>query len=236
VTPRPDPAPAKGCLIDFGAGVSVDFQPNRDLDDDGRLPLHGHFPRFDFCRRQSKVTASCCQPTVSTASSHRRRASAGRLGQFFARQSMSPRRQLRPGSRSSSSPRPPVFAMSRFARGSPPSKRWAPSMGSRWSAPKMRAVQRRASGSIQGDRVSLHDRRPPRPVPEGSPRKVHPIGWRVCRRPLGKRHRVSMAVVWPARRRLFREPPQIQRATVRIEDVGHASTECLPPTWERTDE
>jgi hypothetical protein len=31
-------------LFDFGAGVSVDFQPDRDLDDDRGLPLHGRFP------------------------------------------------------------------------------------------------------------------------------------------------------------------------------------------------
>ena len=34
----------------------------------------------------------------------------------------------------------------------------------------------------------------------------------------------------------FAGHPQIQRATVRIEDRGHASTEGLPATWERTDE
>jgi type 1 glutamine amidotransferase len=34
----------------------------------------------------------------------------------------------------------------------------------------------------------------------------------------------------------FASHPQIQRGTVRIEDLGHASTEGLPATWERTDE
>ena len=34
----------------------------------------------------------------------------------------------------------------------------------------------------------------------------------------------------------FASHPQIQRARVRIEDRGHASTEDLPTTWERTDE
>jgi cytochrome c len=34
----------------------------------------------------------------------------------------------------------------------------------------------------------------------------------------------------------FANHPEIQRATVRIEDRGHASTEGLPATWERTDE
>jgi hypothetical protein len=31
-------------LFDFGAGVSVDFQPDRDLDNDRGLPSHGRFP------------------------------------------------------------------------------------------------------------------------------------------------------------------------------------------------
>jgi cytochrome c len=34
----------------------------------------------------------------------------------------------------------------------------------------------------------------------------------------------------------FASHPQIQPATVRIEDLGHASTEGLPVTWQRTDE
>ena len=34
----------------------------------------------------------------------------------------------------------------------------------------------------------------------------------------------------------FASHPEIQRATVRIEDRGHASTEGLPQIWERTDE
>lgn len=34
----------------------------------------------------------------------------------------------------------------------------------------------------------------------------------------------------------FASHPAIQRATVHIEDLGHASTEDLPVTWERTDE
>jgi type 1 glutamine amidotransferase len=34
----------------------------------------------------------------------------------------------------------------------------------------------------------------------------------------------------------FASHPEIQRATVRIEDLGHASTEGLPAAWERTDE
>ena len=34
----------------------------------------------------------------------------------------------------------------------------------------------------------------------------------------------------------FASHPQIQHATVRIEDLGHAMTEGLPATWERTDE
>jgi len=34
----------------------------------------------------------------------------------------------------------------------------------------------------------------------------------------------------------FASHPQIQRATVRIEDRGHASTEGVPAIWERTDE
>lgn len=34
----------------------------------------------------------------------------------------------------------------------------------------------------------------------------------------------------------FASHPQIQRAVVRIEDLGHASTEGLPAVWERTDE
>jgi type 1 glutamine amidotransferase len=34
----------------------------------------------------------------------------------------------------------------------------------------------------------------------------------------------------------FASHPEIQRATVRIEDRGHASTEGLPATWKRTDE
>jgi len=45
---------------------------------------------------------------------------------------------------------------------------------------------------------------------------------------------------WPWYGRLvgayFASHPQIQRATIRIEDLGHASTEGLPATWERTDE
>jgi hypothetical protein len=35
-------------LLDLGAGVSVDFQPHRDLDDDGRLPLHGDLLRSSY--------------------------------------------------------------------------------------------------------------------------------------------------------------------------------------------
>src|SRR5271169_6388881 len=42
-------------LFDLGAGVSVDLQPYGDLDDDGGLPLHGHFPRSDLTRREGKV-------------------------------------------------------------------------------------------------------------------------------------------------------------------------------------
>jgi type 1 glutamine amidotransferase len=34
----------------------------------------------------------------------------------------------------------------------------------------------------------------------------------------------------------FASHPQIQPATIRIEDFGHASTEGLPPAWERIDE
>ncbi len=34
----------------------------------------------------------------------------------------------------------------------------------------------------------------------------------------------------------FASHPAIQRATIHIEDLGHASTEGLPATWERTDE
>ncbi|HKM69117.1 MAG TPA: ThuA domain-containing protein [Stellaceae bacterium] len=34
----------------------------------------------------------------------------------------------------------------------------------------------------------------------------------------------------------FASHPEIQPATVRIEDLGHASTEGLPQIWERTDE
>ena len=34
----------------------------------------------------------------------------------------------------------------------------------------------------------------------------------------------------------FASHPEIQHATVRIEDLGHASTEGLPQIWERTDE
>jgi cytochrome c len=34
----------------------------------------------------------------------------------------------------------------------------------------------------------------------------------------------------------FASHPEIQHATVRIEDLGHASTEGLPATWERSDE
>jgi cytochrome c len=34
----------------------------------------------------------------------------------------------------------------------------------------------------------------------------------------------------------FASHPQIQPATVHIEDLGHASTEGLPPIWQRTDE
>jgi type 1 glutamine amidotransferase len=45
---------------------------------------------------------------------------------------------------------------------------------------------------------------------------------------------------WPWYGRLvgayFASHPQIQRATVRIEDLGHASTEGLPAIWQRTDE
>jgi hypothetical protein len=33
-------------LSDLGAGVGVDLQPYRDLDDDGCFPLHGHLLRF----------------------------------------------------------------------------------------------------------------------------------------------------------------------------------------------
>jgi hypothetical protein len=35
-------------LFDLGANVSVDFQPDSDLDDDGSLPLHVSFPRSDY--------------------------------------------------------------------------------------------------------------------------------------------------------------------------------------------
>ena len=34
----------------------------------------------------------------------------------------------------------------------------------------------------------------------------------------------------------FASHPEIQRATVRIEDPGHPSTKGLPPVWQRTDE
>ena len=34
--------------LDLGAGVSVDLEPDRDLDDDRRLPLHSKFPPAEF--------------------------------------------------------------------------------------------------------------------------------------------------------------------------------------------
>jgi hypothetical protein len=49
-------------LLDLGAGVGVDLQPDRDLNDYRRPPLHGHFLRSDPCRRQGRITAEGCQP------------------------------------------------------------------------------------------------------------------------------------------------------------------------------
>src|SRR5271166_483488 len=41
-------------LFDLGAGVGVDFQSDRDLDNDRGLPLHGHFLRAGFYPGQGK--------------------------------------------------------------------------------------------------------------------------------------------------------------------------------------
>src|SRR6266446_4298576 len=43
------PASASRNLFDFGAGVSLDFQPDSNLDNDRCLPLHGHFLRSGSC-------------------------------------------------------------------------------------------------------------------------------------------------------------------------------------------
>src|SRR6266851_4795855 len=64
-------------LFDLGAGVRVDLQPDGDLDDDGCLPLHGHFPRSFIlgnlrprrCRVNSKPARGWCGgPNSPTAS------------------------------------------------------------------------------------------------------------------------------------------------------------------------
>ena len=45
-------------LLNLGAGVGVDLQPHRDIDNDERLPLHGQFPRFNSYLGQAKVTSA----------------------------------------------------------------------------------------------------------------------------------------------------------------------------------
>src|SRR6266446_7099284 len=51
------PASAGRNSFDFGAGVGVDFEPDGNLDDDRRLPLHGHFLRSGTCLLQTEKAA-----------------------------------------------------------------------------------------------------------------------------------------------------------------------------------
>src|SRR5215472_15895258 len=99
--------------LDLGAGVSVDLEPDRDLDDDRRLPLHSKFPPAEFRARQTKVEVTSCQQLMtgplcraphlssapvsrrsSAASEHRESAGAERgsriFGQGRVRPSMMP--------------------------------------------------------------------------------------------------------------------------------------------------
>src|SRR5262249_48295061 len=50
-----------------GTGVSVDLKPDSNLNDDGGLPLHGRFPRFNYFGVKGKIATKRCQPTVSAS-------------------------------------------------------------------------------------------------------------------------------------------------------------------------
>jgi hypothetical protein len=78
----------------------------------------------------------------------------------------------------------------------------------------------------------------PFPVREsaGRLRAVHRRRPRLCRGPLGGRHRVRLALVWRPDRCLLRFTPGIQPAVVQREDAHHPSTVSLPDAWVRTDE
>src|SRR6185436_10333447 len=69
-------------------------------------------------------------------------------------------------------------------------------------------------------------------------RALHPGRRRLRRRPLCDRHRVRLAVVWPARRRLVHQPSeQPQRAQGDVPcPRQEPSTEGFPDRWEREDE
>src|SRR5215467_14146394 len=59
-------------LLDLGAGVRVDLEPDSDLDNDWCLPLHGSFLPTEICARQATDGKTCCQPGASPATRVRR--------------------------------------------------------------------------------------------------------------------------------------------------------------------
>ena len=67
-TVSPDvPAAPDSWLLDLGAGVSVDFEPDSDLDNDRGLPLHGSLPQRANSAMQGMATYERCQSTATTS-------------------------------------------------------------------------------------------------------------------------------------------------------------------------
>ena len=69
-------------------------------------------------------------------------------------------------------------------------------------------VHRRQPRPVRGCRVDVHDQRRAQRRAADRLRELHQGRWRLRRRPRRLRHRVHVAVVRPARRRLLPEPPR----------------------------
>ena len=68
-------------------------------------------------------------------------------------------------------------------------------------------VHRRQPRAVRRRGLPLHDRRRPQRRPADRVRELHQGGWRLRGHPCGLRHRVHVAVVRPAARRLLPQPP-----------------------------
>ena len=53
-------------LLDLGAGVSIDLQPDRDLDDDRSFPLHGRPSNLFSTPSTLDARVALCQPIART--------------------------------------------------------------------------------------------------------------------------------------------------------------------------